>query len=339
MQKKVLYGYLYGVLLTCFLAIVSIVFVKIPQISHYNISPLLVSIIIGVLLSTIYRKNIIKYEKGVAFSAKKILRLGIILYGFNISLLAIMNVGIVGILSSIFIVIIVLGIGVWIGVRFLGLDKDLAILVSGGSAICGAAAILALESSIRADSNKGIIAVGVIVIFGLLGMLVYPLLYVSGLIPFNGTQEGFYIGLTLHEVANVVGAGGAISQESASYALIIKMIRVILLVPVLLIIPFFLTHTTKDTKQQLHIPYFALYFLAVILLHSFFSLPQTLIEILQFTSLICLSIAMVALGLQIDFKKFVNTGGGAFKLGLILFIILSIGGFFFVYCLSKAEFI
>ncbi len=319
-----------GLILVLLVSLASYYIASLSFVSRYHISPLIIGVIFGALASFLYQHTKSACEMGVTLSAKKLLRLGIILYGFNITLANIASIGVSGVVLSIVIVVGIFCIGYFIGTKLLGIDKEIAILVSGGSAICGAAAILALESSIRSEAYKGVIAVGVIVIFGLLGMFIYPAVYASGIIPLNHTQEGYYIGLTLHELANVVGAGGAISQESQDYALIIKMIRVLLLVPVLLVVPYCFSLNNAGKKRHLHIPWFAFLFLAVVLFHSFVPLDEHIIQVCRFISGFCLVMAMSALGLQIDFKKFKDSGGKAFTLGLFLFIILIGSGFLLV---------
>ncbi len=330
MQKNVTKNYAIGIILVALLALASMFIARIPAVKILSLSPLIIGILLGVLLSFFYHKKHDDIGLGVTFSAKKILRFGIILYGFNVSLAEIGQVGFVGVLACIFVVAFILIVGVWIGVKWLKLDREIALLVSGGSAICGAAAVLAMESSLRSEPYKGIIAVGTVVIFGLIGMFMYPILYVNNLIPLNHTQEGLYIGLTLHEVANVVGAGDAISDECAKFALITKMIRVILLIPMLLIVPLLFSQTKEGGKRHLHIPWFAFGFLAVVVLHSYITLPDSIVVLCKTASAFCLTMAMTALGLQIDFKKFKSAGGGAFVLAFILFVILCVGGFFLV---------
>ncbi|TLD83359.1 YeiH family protein [Helicobacter trogontum] len=327
-------NYMLGIAIVAILAALSIGIAKIPAVAALSLSPLIVGILLGVLLSFVYHKKQDVVGLGVTFSAKKILRFGIILYGFNVSIAEIGQVGFIGIVACIFVVAIVMGLGVWIGVKWLKLDRDIAILVSGGSAICGAAAVLALESSLRSEAYKGVIAVGTVVIFGLIAMFLYPILYASGIIPFTHAQEGLYIGLTLHEVANVVGAGGAISPECANFALITKMIRVILLIPLLLIIPLLCSRTQGTGGKKLHIPWFAFGFLGVVILHSYIDFSDNIVMACKFVSAFCLTMAMSALGLQIDFKKFKSAGGGAFMLAFILFILLCVGGFLLVYGLT-----
>ena len=157
----------------------------------------------------------------------------------------------------------------------------------------------------------------------------------------DSTQMGLYIGATLHEVANVVGAGGAISPEVASIAVTTKMIRVILLVPLLLLIPYLLTHNhQRGRKRALHIPWFAFMFLAMVVLNSYIhplfdgilgvQMVDLAVQNIQFICSLALLFAMSALGVQIDMKKFLSSGGKAFSLALLLFVILVIGGFFLV---------
>ncbi len=158
------------------------------------------------------------------FSAKKLLRLGIVLYGSFITLNELATLGFKGFLLALIVVAVVFVSAIFIG-RALRLDREISLLVGIGSAVCGAAAILALESTLKSSPSKSSVALGFIVIFGLIGMVILPLVYYSGLLPFSDYQWGIFIGGSLHEVANVVGAA-AISPESQSVALLVKMTRV-----------------------------------------------------------------------------------------------------------------
>ncbi len=320
-----------GFMLVFLVTLASYWIASLPIIAQIHLSPLIIGVIFGILASPLFRQTAKKCEKAVIFSAKKLLRAGIILYGFNVTLQSIASVGFNGILLSLIVVVLILILGYWIGVKLLKLDKEIAILVSGGSAICGAAAVLALESSLKSQPYKGVIAVGTVVVFGLLGMFLYPLAYTLGFVPLTPIQEGYYIGLTLHELANVVGAGGAISQSTQEVALIVKMIRVLLLVAVLLVIPYFFTESQEGRGKKLHIPWFAFWFLGVVIMHSLILLPIEFVSFFRFLSGFFLVMAMSALGLQVDLKKFFESGSKAFGLALILFGILTFGGFFLVY--------
>lgn len=199
-------------------------------------------------------------------------------------------------------------LGVVLGVKVLKMDKELSILISVGSVICGAVAILALESALKSEDNKSFIALAMVVLFGLLSILVYPLLYFSQLLPFDTQQRELFIGFALHEVANVVGTDVTISWESATYTLIVKMIPSILLVPLLFL------QSKSAYKRKLEISYFTLAFLALIIFHFSVSLPQVLLNFLQVLCVLSLSVAMASLGLDIHFKNFANSSKNALNL-------------------------
>ncbi|CAM2920407.1 YeiH family protein [Helicobacter burdigaliensis] len=311
------------------------------------------AILIGAVLSPWFFRYQHTLQAGVQLSAKKLLRLGIILYGFNVTFSELANIGIYGVLLAVIIICLIFFSALILGVKVFKLDKETSMLVGAGSAICGAAAVLALESVLKSDTFKGVVAVGTVVIFGLICMFLYPIAFSAGLIPnLNGSGMGIYMGATLHEVANVAGAAQMakdmsptnFSQSAANAAVILKMMRVIMLVPFLLIVSYYvaksnaLSSTQAHTKKQIQVPYFAFMFLGVIVLNTFLSehkeaiiLGISIESLLEFGKLlcsICIVFAMAALGLQIDFKKFIKTGGKAFGLALSLCFILIIAGYF-----------
>ncbi|MCE3047283.1 YeiH family protein [Helicobacter kayseriensis] len=310
------------------------------------------AILIGAFLSPIFFKYQHTFQAGVHFSAKKLLRLGIILYGFNVTLTELAGVGIWGILISLIVIVAIFLIAVIAGPKFFGLDKETSMLVGAGSAICGAAAVLALESSLKSDPFKGVMAVGSVVIFGLALMFLYPILYAAGLVPnLDANGMGVMMGATLHEVANVAGAAdmakdmaqGTFTQNAANVAIIIKMTRVIMLVPFLLIVTYLFVKNQEEekgkTKKTIQIPWFAFAFLGMIIVNTYLSkiADETFVGAITFGDIIsagkflcvlCIVFSMAALGLQIDFKKFVKSGGRAFGLAFCLCLILVVGGYF-----------
>ncbi len=296
---------------------------KLEFIARFHISALIIGVCIGIVFSKIFFifKNTL--EGGINFSAKKFLRLGIILFGFNVSLDSIINIGLDGFLLALGIVVCVFLAGLFFGIKILKLDKETSILISVGSAVCGAAAILAMESILKSKPYKGILALSCIVIFGLIGMFLFPIVLNLNILPLEKYQIGLFLGASLHEVANVVGASGAFVNDDIveQNAIIIKMIRVILLVPLLLVTAYFLN---KGESKKIEIPYFAILFLLVIILNYFIKLPNEILDFIKLISQILLVFAMTALGLQIDFSKIKTMGLKVFMLGFKLFIFLAI---------------
>ncbi|WP_283801508.1 YeiH family protein [Campylobacter jejuni] len=305
------------------------------------------AIIIGVLLSPWFFKYQHHFQAGVHFSAKKLLRLGIVLYGFNITLTELLSVGLKGFLLSAIVIFFVFIIALFVGTKIFKLDKETSMLVGAGSAICGAAAVLALESSLKSDPFKGILAVGTVVIFGLVFMFLYPIAFSLNLFPFfDQNAMGVFMGATLHEVANVAGAAemakdmAGFEQGASNVAVIIKMMRVILLVPFLLIVTYFFAknqHSSSGkTAKSITIPYFAFAFLGMIVLNTYLASKESILGIAtsDIISLgktlctLCIVFAMAALGLQIDFKKFLKSGSRVFGLAFVLGLVLIFGGYF-----------
>lgn len=299
---------------------------------QFGLSPLIIGILLGMIYANTLRAKLPKeWHFGILFSTKTLLRTGIVLYGFRITFQNIEEVGLAGIATSVIVVASTFIIGYVVGTKFLKLDKETTILTSAGSSICGAAAVLATEPVVNAEPYKSAIAVSTVVVFGTCAMFLYPFLYKVGIIPFSPEQMGIYVGGTLHEVAHVVAAGNAIDVEASKTAVIVKMIRVMMLAPFLIILGFWLSKTTqhvaKKQKANITIPWFAVFFIAVAGFNSFNLLPQSLVLNINAIDTFLLTMAMSALGMETSIDKFKNVGMKPIYLASILFLWLIFGGF------------
>ena len=217
------------------------------------------------------------------------------------------------------------------------MDRETALLTSIGSGICGAAAVLGAESTIRTQPYKTAVAVATVVIFGTISMFLYPVAYRSGWLDLSPQEMGIYAGSTLHEVAHAVGAGNAMGTEISDVSVIVKMIRVMLLVPVLLILGFWVARRQKKDvnanaeKGKVSIPWFAIGFLAVIGFNSFNLLPAVFVDAINYVDTFLLTMAMAALGAETSIDKFKKAGAKPFILAFCLDLWLIGGG----YILSK----
>ena len=302
------------------------------------ISPL----IIGILFGMLYANSIKKYfpqsfDKGVAFCTKTLLRTGIVLYGFRLTFQNLEEVGFSGVFTAFLIVSSTFIIGYLFGTKVLKLDREITILTSAGSAICGAAAVLATESVLKSPAYKSAIAVSTVVVFGTIAMFLYPFLFKLGILNLSDSNMGIYIGATLHEVAHAVGAGEALGENVSSNAVIVKMIRVMMLAPFLIILSIWLLKTAvnstidnKDTKAKIIIPWFALMFIVVVAFNSFDLLSLQIVESINYLDSFILTVAMTALGMQTSFDKFKNVGLKPIYLASVLFLWLTFAGYFIV---------
>jgi uncharacterized integral membrane protein (TIGR00698 family) len=298
------------------------------------LSPLIIGILLGMVYANTLRNNIPnEWQSGINFSMKQVLRFGIILYGFKLTIANIEQVGLKGVLIAAIIVATTFIIGYFVGTKVFKLDRDVSILTSAGSSICGAAAVLGTEPVIKAEPYKSAIAVSTVVVFGTLAMILYPFVYKLGLIPLDQSQMGIYIGATIHEVAHVVGAANAVGQVASQDAIIIKMIRVMMLAPFLLILSvwIFKTSATGGDKAKLSditIPWFAIFFIVVVGFNSLDLIAKPVVTWINHFDTFLLTMAMTALGMETSLDKFKNVGLRPIYLAFVLFIWLIISGFF-----------
>lgn len=271
-------GIYHGILFMALFACAAFFIGQAQFLRDISFSPLIIGIILGMVYANSLRSHLPEtWTPGIQYCSKRVLRLGIILYGFRLTFQDVAAVGLAGITVDLVIVAVTILGGVWIG-RLLKMDRDIALLTSIGSGICGAAAVLGAEATLSTKPYKTAVAVATVVIFGTIAMFLYPMAYRSGMLGLDQTQMGIFAGSTLHEVAHAVGAGNAMGDDIAGISIIVKMIRVMLLVPVLLILGWWVASKAKSQsvaggRRKVAVPWFAFGFLAVIGFNSLGLLP------------------------------------------------------------------
>lgn len=347
---------LHGILLIALFSFAAFYIAEIPFVRRLSFSPLIVGIILGMLYANSLRNKLPEtWVPGIKFCTKQILRWGIILYGFRLTLAQVAAVGLPALAVDLIVVTVTILGGVALG-RLLRIDADTALMTSTGSAICGAAAVLGAEPVVRCEGYKTAIAVSTVVIFGTISMFLYPIMYRTGLLDgLSDTGVAIYTGSTLHEVAHVAGAGNAMDPTDAlgiaGTATITKMIRVMLLAPVLVIMSFALAGRRRRTaaagaavaeaagkqeKSRITIPWFAFGFIGVICLNSLLQQlcsAATVREIplnsaIEYIDTFLLTMAMTALGTDTSIDKFRQAGAKPFVLAGLLYVWLVVGGYF-----------
>ncbi len=303
-----------------------------------GLSSLTLAILIGMVLgNTVYPNLAERLSVGVAFAKGQILRLAIIFYGFKLTLTQVSSVGLSAVMSDALVLTSTFLLTYWIGTRWLKVDKQTTLLIGSGASICGAAAVIAAEPVVKAEAHKVTIAVATVVVFGTVAMLLYPFLYHLGWLQpwLNAQQYGIYTGSTIHEVAQVVVAGNAVSPEVGDTAVVTKMIRVMMLAPFLLILSFALTKGSSDNGkkpsfmnrvQQVKVPWFAFTFIAIVLLHTWVPMTASFERSMVMLDDVLLTMAMFALGLTTHLGAIKQAGMKPLILGAIMFGWLIVGG-------------
>ena len=338
---------IHGILLIALFSFAAFYIAEIPFVKSLSFSPLIVGIILGMLYANSLRNKLPEtWVPGIKFCTKQILRAGIVLYGFRLTLTQVAAVGLPAVVIDTIIVAGTIFLGVWLG-KLLKMDKDTSLMTATGSAICGAAAVLGAEPVVKCEGHKTAIAVSTVVIFGTISMFLYPILYRAGMLDALGdTGVAIYTGSTLHEVAHVAGAGNAMDPTDtlgiAGTATITKMIRVMMLAPVLVIMSFALAGRKKAAteggttqKSKITIPWFAFGFIGIICLNSLLQYlfgVDSVKEIplngaIEYIDTFMLTMAMTALGTDTSMEKFKQAGAKPFLLAGLLYIWLLGGGY------------
>ncbi|CAN5778624.1 YeiH family protein [soil metagenome] len=343
------FGYLPGLALAGGLAFAAIELGKIGWLQANGISALTLAIVLGMLVgNTAYPRIAAASALGVTFSKQNLLRLGIILYGLRLTFQDIGHVGLAGVVIDATVLCSTFALSWFVGTRVFGLDRKTAMLIGAGSSICGAAAVMAAEPVVRGRAEQVTVAVSTVVVFGTLAICLYPVLYHLNeqyqLISMSPSAYGIFAGSTIHEVAQVVAAGHAISDEAADTAVIAKMVRVMMLAPFLIVLSAYLSRS-KDTSEGLGesthgaavheatqkpgrivIPWFALGFVAVAGLNSLAILPKPVVSAAIDIDTVMLAMAMAALGLTTHLSAIRNAGIKPLALAALLFAWLIGGG-------------
>lgn len=278
-----------------------------------GIPDMLAALFIGIALHvTIDHKQ---SGEGIGFAARSILRLGIVLLGARITLDQVVGLG----LSSVVIVVIALVATIVAGTllsRWLGLGSLFGTLTGGATAICGASAALALAAVLprhsRLERDTSVTVLGVTAL-STIAMVVYPVL--AAWLDLSASEAGFFLGATIHDVAQVVGAGYSMSVEIGDQATLTKLLRVALLLPAVMAVSLAYGAGRRESKQPL-VPAFLVGFLCLMALNSSLGLDENLRSVLVEVSRWCLLTAVAAIGIKTSFSSVLTIGPRA--IGLLL---------------------
>lgn len=307
---------------------------QVPALAERGLSALTLAVLAGIVLgNSVYPRLAAQADPGVAFAKHWFLRAGIVLYGLRLSLHDIAQLGCGGILVDATVICSTFGLACWVGQRWLGMEREQAALIGAGSAICGAAAVLATAPVLRARSETATVAVATVVVFGTLSMVLLPLVAAPLATWLGGMpQLGLFIGSTVHEVAQVVAAADAIDPALTDAAVVAKMVRVLMLAPFLLALSLWFVRSGAGAaagaagRRPITVPWFALGFLAVVVLSSLFPLPAALHAALVWLDTLLLATAMAALGLGTHWRMVRRAGAKPLLLAALLFAWLLAGG-------------
>lgn len=254
---------------------------------------------------------------GVDFAARRVLRLGVALLGARITFEQVTTLGWRNVALVLAGVAVTIGFGFAVARRF-GLSRRLGVLTGGATAICGASAAIAIASVLPRDERSErelIFTVAGVTALSTVAMIIYPVIvHWAGL---DAHQTGVFLGGTIHDVAQVVGAGYSISPQAGDYAVLTKLLRVAMLAPVVMGVTVAVRRTMAAGDAEHHaplLPAFLVGFVALAIVSSLGYIPAQLSPVLNDVSRGCLVVAIAAVGLKTSLLEVKKVGPRALAL-------------------------
>lgn len=274
---------------------------------HYGGPVMLFALLLGMALNFLSQEG--RCVAGIQMAASHILRIGVALLGVRITVSQVAGLGMGTVLLVIAAVVLTIFAGIACA-RALRLPRDFGILTGGAVAICGASAALAVSSLLprheHSDRDLSFAVIGVTTL-STVAMIAYPIL--CGALGLDPRAAGIFLGGTIHDVAQVVGAGYSISREAGDTSTIVKLLRVAMLLPVVFALSL-LTHLgqSDSTKKTPLLPWFAVAFAALVAINSLVSIPEAAQSAASNVSRICLVMAIAAIGMKTSLKDMAVMG-------------------------------
>jgi uncharacterized integral membrane protein (TIGR00698 family) len=295
---------------------------------HPYVEALVIAILLGIAVRSFWQPGEI-WHAGVSFSAKTLLEIAVVLLGASISLGAIVASG-PALLSGIVVTVIAALAASYATSRALGLPQRVSILIACGNSICGNSAIAAVAPVIGADSDDIASSIAFTAILGVVVVLGLPLFI--PLLELSETQYGVLAGLTVYAVPQVLAATVPISAVSAQLGTLVKLVRVLMLGPVVVLLSLFRSRLNVSGPAPrpglfFLIPWFIIGFLVLAACRSLGLIPNTLLGPIVISAKLLTVISMAALGLGVDVRVVGRVGGHvtiAVVVSLVVLIVISI---------------
>ncbi|MDP3853734.1 YeiH family protein [Phenylobacterium sp.] len=276
---------------------------------HYGAPVMLFALLLGMAVNFVGQD--VRCRPGIDFASRQILRIGVALLGARITLDQVQALGGQTLLIAAGGVVVTILAG-WGLARVLRLKADFGVLTGGSVAICGASAALALSSVLPPSPTRErdtLLTVVGVTTLSTVAMVVYPL--IAGAVGLSDSQAGVFLGATIHDVAQVVGAGYGVSKVAGDTATIVKLFRVALLLPTILIVAFIFHNrgaATPGVKRPPLVPMFLVGFAALVAVNSTGLTPPALMEAAGSTSRWFLITAIAAVGAKTSLGELAHVG-------------------------------
>lgn len=281
------------------------------------LNSVMLALLLGILVGNIFKLPEV-LSPGLKYSGSKMLEVAIVLLAFGLNPKEFSAIGPEFLIKIIIGIVIVLILAVVLS-RIMKCPGSTGFLTGFGTAICGSSAIAAVTPLISKNKDDAGIAIAVVNLLGAVGTFLLPA--ALAYIPLADTQKGFLIGGSLQAVGNVAGAGYAISDYIGETAISVKMMRVAMLTPMVILYSWLVNRGQGTSKAGFKLPLYLWIFIGITTLSFFVDYPEKLVEYAGVIGKIALSAAMLAIGLRLSLKTLYNSGKNALLYGVIIFAI------------------
>ena len=281
---------------------------------HYSVPAMLMALLLGIAFHFLAEEG--RCVPGIGFTSKTVLRIGVALLGARISVELLIDLGPKLILLVVAGVVLTILVGL-LGAKLLGRGWRFALLTGGAVAICGASAAMAIAAVLPKNEHSErnlIFTVLSVTILSTIAMIVYPIITTA--LELDDLAAGVFLGGTIHDVAQVVGAGFSVSNETGETATLVKLIRVTMLAPVVLVFALVIRayaddDPTDDGKRPPLMPFFVVAFLVMAAINSFGLIPAFMQSLLADLSKWALLVSIAAVGMKTSLRTIFDVGGQA----------------------------
>ena len=297
-------------------------------------SPVL-GILFGMLLA--FWKRPVQFNEGIQYTSKKLLQYSIILLGFEMNLFNVFKVGKQTLILMAFTLTATFLTAFFAG-KFLKLDGNTKTLISVGSAICGGSAIAATAPVIHASDEEVAHSISTIFLFNVIAAFLFPLL--GHLLGMSDESFGLWAGTAVNDTSSVVAAGYSFSDAAGNLAVIVKLTRTLMIVPVTLVLAFYTSKkSSKDQNSGYNIlkifPWFVLGFVFASVMNTFLPIPDSISHVLSQAGKFIIVMAMASIGLNTNIIKLIKNGMKPILLGFICWTVLSLTSLGVQYAILK----
>lgn len=312
-----------GIVLVAMISAVAFSARSLPGLAAF--SPMILAVVVGMIFANVVGTTA-NTKAGIAFSQRSLLRFAIVLLGFQLTLGQVASIGFSGVGVVLATLVTTFAFTMAVG-RMIGVDRKLAELIAAGTSICGASAIVATNIVTNARDEDVAYAVASITLFGTIAMLVYPIL--APVLGLDTQSFGLWAGASIHEVAQVIGAGFQNGTQSGETATIAKLARVAMLAPMVLALGFLAHRKVEDGQgARAPVPWFVIAFAAIVAINSVIEVPTEVRSTIAMVTTALLTMGLAAMGLQADVSEIRSRG--------LRPLLLATSAFVFIACFSLA---